>query len=392
MVKRYRRMSVEMKNVYIVGAAQTPPVRVSDKPVDELVMDAVYGALEDAGIAAEEVDGVITDLVYGPRAIPAQQVAANLGNPSMWTGGRSIGGAGIMSAPDLARQALESGLATVIVFYYGMDNGSRNGPYANHNRYQAKPYFERPYGFTGQPVYFAPWATRYLHTFPGAEAALEELALVCSENASRKGGAQRPARLTADEYRTAPVIATPLRLRDCCVISDGAGAIVMTTRDRARDCRTTPVKVLASTLVQPTVSPESVFTQYGDLLSLPGASEASRKAFSSAGLSPKDVSFAQIYDCFTISCLLQFEDLGFCGKGEAPDFIKSKGISFRGGLPINTHGGFLAYSYLLGVDHVVEAVRQFQGAAGKSQLENIEVGLISGLSMPDYGVLLLSKE
>jgi len=128
------------------------------------------------------------------------------------------------------------------------------------------------------------------------------------------------------------------------------------------------------------------------MLSLPGAADAAQAAFTAAGISPRDVSFAQIYDCFTISCLLQLEDLGFCAKGEAADFISNGGISRRGHLPVNTHGGFLAYSYLLGVEHVVEAVRQLNDTAGPTQLNNADIGLVSGLSMPDYGVLLLARE
>jgi acetyl-CoA acetyltransferase len=280
-----------------------------------------------------------------------------------------------------------------VVFYFAMDGGSRQGgPYGNHNRYGAKLHFEKPYGFTGQPVYFATWARRYLAQFPGSETALAAIALSASENAATTGRAQRPKLLTEAEYWNAPMIADPLRLRDCCVISDGAGAYVMTSRERARDCRKRPVHVLASVLEAPAVSGDAAFTQFGDLLTMPGAAEASQRAFAMAGLRHDDISVAQIYDCFTISCLLQLEDLGFCGKGEGADFVRDGRIKRSGALPINTHGGFLAYSYLLGVEHVVEAVRQLRGEADAGQVPDPRVALVSGLSMPDYGVLLLGAD
>lgn len=381
-----------MDHIHIVGIGETPPTRVSQKRVDELVMDAIHAALDDAGLSPADVDGVISDGVYGPRAIPQQEVAARLGRPQAWTAGRSIGGAAMMSAPVLAAQAIRSGEANVVVFYFGMDSGSRTGgPYANHNRYPAKAHFEKPYGFTGQPLYFSLWARRYLSRFPDTPDALAGLALSASRNAHLTGRAQRPAPLSEADYWNGPMIADPLRLRDCCVISDGAGAYVMTSAARARDCRKRPVRVLASTLATPAVAPTDVFTQFGDMLSLPGTREAAGEAYAIAGLTPRDVSFAEIYDCFTISCLMQIEGMGFCKPGEGGAFVRERGITVDGGFPVNTHGGMLGYSYLLGAEHVIEAVRQIRGEAGAAQVPDAEIGLVTGLSVPDYGVLLLGR-
>ena len=384
---------VGTEDIRIVGIGETQPTRVSEKPVDELVMEAIHAALEDAGLSSADVDGVISDQVYGPRSITQQEVAARLGRQHIWTAGRSIGGAAMMSAPALAAQAICSGQASVVVFYFGIDNGSRmGGPYANHNRYSAKTHFEMPYGFTGQPVYFSLWARRYLSVFPDASGALAGLAVSASHNGYLTGRAQRPTPLLEADYWKGPMIADPLRLRDCCVISDGAGAYVMTSVARARDCRKRAVRVLASTLATPSVSPTDVFTQYGDMLSLPGAREAAREAYAIAGLVAQDVSFAEIYDCFTISCLIQLEDLGFCEKGAASSFVRDRHTTLQGKLPVNTHGGFLAYSYLLGIEHIIEAVRQLRGEAGATQLASPSIGLVSGLSMPDYGVMLLAVD
>ncbi|MBN8902439.1 MAG: thiolase family protein, partial [Rhodospirillales bacterium] len=115
------------------------------------------------------------------------------------------------------------------------------------------------------------------------------------------------------------------------------------------------------------------------------------QAFALAGIGPKDVDFAEIYDCFSISCLLQIEDMGLCPKREAGAFIEDGNIARGGALPVNTHGGFLAHSYRLGIEHVIEAVRQLRHEAGAAQVPDAEIGLVSGLSMPDFGVLLLGR-
>jgi acetyl-CoA acetyltransferase len=132
-----------------------------------------------------------------------------------------------------------------------------------------------------------------------------------------------------------------------------------------------------------------VFTQNPDLWTIPGAAEASQRALAQAGITAGDVDFAELYDCFTISELLQIEDIGFCGKGEGGAFVEAGHTRLDGSIPINTHGGLLSYSYLLGVEHVVEAVRQLRHEAGANQVPNAEVGLVSGLTVPEFGVLVL---
>ena len=123
-----------------------------------------------------------------------------------------------------------------------------------------------------------------------------------------------------------------------------------------------------------------------------GAESACRRALREAGITLADVDFAELYDCFTISVLMQLEDLGFCARGESPAFVRERGIGVHGGLPVNTHGGLLSHSYLLGVEHVIEAVRQVRGQAGAGQVAKADIGLVGGWSIPDYGVLLLGKD
>jgi acetyl-CoA acetyltransferase len=128
------------------------------------------------------------------------------------------------------------------------------------------------------------------------------------------------------------------------------------------------------------------------MMRIPGARQAADKALRQAGVTLADVDFAEVYDCFTISCLLQLEEIGFCKRGEGADFIREKGIGIDGGLPVNTHGGLLSHSYLLGVEHVIEAVRQLRGEAGRAQVRDAQIGLVGGLSNPDYGVMILGRD
>ena len=142
----------------------------------------------------------------------------------------------------------------------------------------------------------------------------------------------------------------------------------------------------------PPISGDDVFTQLADYTSIAGAAEACETALQQADINLSDVDFAELYDCSTISCLMQLADLGFCQRGEVGDFIKHGNIGLQGELPVNTHGGLLSYSYRLGIEHITEAVRQLRHEAGAAQVENARIGLIGGLSIPEYGVLILGNE
>ena len=379
--------------IAIVGIGQTAPVRRSDKGIRELVVEAIELALEDAGLEASEVDGVITDGLVMPTTVPRDFIAAQFGMDRRFDGGISFGGAGTASAPQLARMAITSGLAKNVLFYFGVDWGSRpSGPYGFHDLYAAKMAYEKPYGFTGQPCYFALWARRYMHEFGLTEEDLATIAVTQRQSALRNPRSQATMPMSYADYYAARVVSDPLRVPDCCLITDGAAAFVMTSMDRARDLPNLPVRVLGTGFGSEPITGDDVFTQPAGMARIPGAKAASERAFSEAGLALGDVDFAELYDCFTISCLMQVEALGFCERGEGGAFIREMGMGIEGKLPINTHGGLLSHSYLLGVEHVVEAVRQLRGTAGEAQVAGARIGLVGGLSNPDYGVLLLGRD
>ena len=379
--------------IAIVGIGATRPVRRSDKSLRALVVEAVEAALADAGLEPREVDGILTDGLVMPTTVPRDFIAAQFGMERRFDGGMSFGGAGSVAAPQLAQLAIGSGLAKTVLYYFGVDWGTRaSGPYGFHDLYEAKLAFEKPYGFTGQPSYFALWARRCMHEFGLTERDLATIAVTQRDNARRNPRSQQTTPLTYDDYFASRVVSDPLRVPDCCLISDGACAYVMTSLERARDLAKPPVRVLGVGFGSEPITGDDVFTQPGGMMRIPGARIAADLALGQAGLTLGDVDFAELYDCFTMSCLLQIEDIGFCRRGEGAAFIREKGIGIEGGLPVNTHGGLLAHSYLLGVEHVLEAVRQVRGEADAAQVKDAEVGLVGGLSNPDYGALLLGRD
>jgi acetyl-CoA acetyltransferase len=376
----------------IVGIAETPPTRRSEHDIRRLAVDAATAALADAGLQPSDIDGIVTDAGIMPATVPHEYLSAQLGITRRFDAAVSYGGTGIVCAAQLADMAIRTGQAQTVLCYFGVDWGTRpDGPYGFHHGYPAKMAFEIPYGFSGQPSYFALWARRYMHEYGLCEEDLGRIAVNQRTNAIRNGRSQQMKPLSMADYFASRMISDPLRAADCCLISDGVCAFVVTTRERARDARHAPAWILGSGFATEPISGDDVFTQKTQQLVMPGAKLAAERALGQAGLGIGDVDFAEIYDCFTISCLMQIEDLGFCGKGEAAAFVRETGTTTDGGLPVNTHGGLLSHSYLLGAEHVIEAVRQLRGDAGDAQVRGARVGLVSGLSVPDYGVLILGR-
>lgn len=378
--------------IAIVGIGETPPARRSEKDLKTLVIDACQQALDDAGIDAAEVDGIVTDSGLMPLTVGRDYVASQLGIQRRWDAALSYGAAAHCCAPLLAQSAINAGLAKTVLYYFGVDWGTRTGgPYIFHNIYPAKMAFEKPYGFNSQPIYFGFWARRFMHKHHLDESALATVAVTQREHALLNGNAQMKKPLSFDDYYASRMVAEPLRVADCCLITDGAGAYIMTSEERARDCAKPPVKVMGAGFSGPPLSGDDAFTQYADYSGIPGAREATEAALQQAGITLDDVDFTEIYDCSSISCLMQLADIGFCRRDEVGDFVKDGNIGLQGKLPVNTHGGLMSYSYRLGIEHVTETVRQLRGEASAAQLNNAEIGLIGGLSIPEYGVLILGK-
>jgi acetyl-CoA acetyltransferase len=379
-------------DIAIIGIGETEPTRRSSKSIGELTVEAIDLALADAGITADQIDGIVTEGQIMPSTVTADWVAGRLGTELNWSETISAAGAGTVAAAASARARLNGGEARYVLCYFGVDWGTRpGGPYGYHDIYPAKVAFEAPYGFNAQPLYFAMIASRYRARYGLRAEQLGAIAVNARANSIATGRGQKMKPLSMDDYLGSPLIADPLRYADCCLISDGAAAYVMTTADRAVDAPKAPVYVRGVSMVAEGCDSADVFTQKDDLLTLPSVAAARLEVEKQAGLSLSDIDFAELYDCFTISCLMQIEDLGFCEKGEAGDFVLEGNIARGGRLPVNTHGGLLAYSYLLAAEHVNEAVRQLRGEAGAVQLDEPRLGIVTGLTSPDYGLLLLGR-
>ncbi|MGW5075901.1 thiolase family protein [Rhodococcus sp. NPDC004095] len=372
----------------LAGVGESEFGRSVDRRIDRLVIDACRAALDDAGLTAADVDGVISAGSWpGP-----DDVAEALGIARDYTAAPGIpAGAGPLAAIDLARTAVESGRAAVVLVYYGYAGSKPGGPYAFHAHDPVKAGLEMPFGWYGQPVYFAAWAQRYLHTYGVAPDQLGAIAIANRTWAGLTPGAQRSRELTLADYLDSPMIASPLRAADCCLITDGAGAVVVTTADRARDLDVAAVRVAGASTVAVGPAMTSFFTQADDMCSF-GSARSGPRAFAEAGLRPSDIDVAEIYDCFSISQAIQLEDLGFCGRGEAFAFTADGHTSPGGSLPVNTHGGHLAYAYIPGIVHVIEAVRQLRGRRGAAQVPGARTALVAALAGGEHTTLILTED
>lgn len=366
-------------------------------PFARLQLDAIGAALDDAGLAAAEVHGVYTESLAMPRLLSTDKTIALGRFGDVRTASCHSGyGAGIGQAVGAAATDIESGRIDTALVYFGVDFGSRKGAvYALHGEHPLKRDLEFTHGFLGQPVYFAMFARAYAHRYGMSverlHRAFREIAIRTRGNALLNKKAIATTPLTAAQYDDARLIADPLNLYDCSLVSDGAAAIVLTTAERAADTLHHPVELLGSGYGQSLHDESSVFTQNRDLPRLGFARNSADRAFAAAGVSRADIDVAEIYDCFTVSLLLQLEDMGLCEPGGGPEFVAGDTMRVGSALPINTHGGLLSQAYVMGINHIVEAVHQLRGDAGAAQVPDAEVALVGLLSAREHATLVLGR-
>ena len=376
------------KRVAIVGLGETEFARRLARPTGRLVLEAARLAIADAGLAARDIDGFIP--VYGGP--PADDVAGALGaSRSFTSGGGLTPGAASVGALEMAGLAVEAGLANYVLVYYGYQGSKPGGPYSFHAQDPLKAALEMPFGWYGQPVYFAAWAQRYCHHYQVKPDDFAPVAVAARAWASITPGAQKSEPITPDDYSRSPMVATPLRALDCCLISDGAVAIVVTSLERARALRHPPAVVTGIGTASLDITLTSIFSQKPDVLSL-GSALSGPRAFGAAGVGPEDVDVAQIYDCFSITMILQMEDLGFCPRGDGFAFAADGRIAPGGEFPVNTNGGHLSYAYMPGMNHIVEAARQLRGERGEAQVAGAEVALVAALGGNDHATAILTRD
>jgi acetyl-CoA acetyltransferase len=362
-------------SVAIVGAAECD-LGVTGQSVLGLQSQAISRAIADAGLTLADIDGLATNNV---GRFATTQVADELGIRPAWVESTFVGGSAFEAYVARAAQAIEAGQAEVVVVSYASNQRSAKsrslGGVADDTLPEAQ--FETPYGPLYPLSYYAMAAGAYLHRYGAARTDLAEVAVAAREWALKNPRAFRydAGPLTVDDVLAAPMVSSPLTVADCCLVTDGGGAIVLTGADRARDLARPPVRLLG--YGEATGAAGMAVAE--DILDT-GAADSARRAFARAGLTPADVDVAQLYDSFTITVLLSLEALGFCGPGEAAEFIADGRIRPGGEFPLNTSGGGLSYCHpgQFGVLLLVEAVRQLRGECGDRQVPGAEVAVAHG--------------
>ena len=380
----------------IVGIGETEYSRAPGSGLSLLALQlqAAVRAIEDAGLSPREVDG----LMPFPNLGSAEAFAANLGIQNLrYAATIHTGGAAPVTSLQAAATVLTLGIAKYVLIPAGWNGYSgfrvhktvADQTFALPGGAIARDYY-LPYGLTAPPQWYALMARRHMHEFGTKPEQLGCIAVAMRKHAQLNPRAVMRGRpLSLEDYMASPMLADPYRILDCCLETDGAAAVVVTTVERARDLKKQPVYIMGTASGQP--YPADEITNRKDILDT-GLTIAAPEAFAMASVSPRDIDFAEIYDCFTFEVLQQLEETGFCKRGEGGAFVEGGRIELGGELPVNTHGGLLSEAHVLGMNHIVEATRQLRGEADQHQVKDAEIGLVTGWGdFGDGGVAILRR-
>lgn len=377
--------------VYIAGVAETPLGKVMDQSELSMVALAAKEALDEAGLRLKDVDGLFVNYMGEEGSV---QVGEYLGIRPRYADSSDMGGGSFEAFVHHAMLAVAAGRCEVALITYASRQRSRR----NRNRaIAADPgtlagQFEAPYGIHFPIGFYALTAARHMHQYGTRPEHLAEVAVAARRWAQLNPKAWSREPLTIDEVLASPLICEPLHKLDCCLVTDGGGAVIVTSRARARDARKKAVRVLGAG--------ESThqwhISQMEDLTVTPGVISA-REAFGMAGITAADVDVLEPYDNFTHSVIHYLEDLGFCGRGEGGPFVAGGRLAPGGDLPAMTMGGGLSYCHpgALGILLLIEAVRQVRGEAGARQVKDVEIAVahgIGGLAFSTSATVVLSHD
>jgi acetyl-CoA acetyltransferase len=355
--------------VAIVGAATAGIGWETPMSVAEIMAEAAIRALDDAGLSVRDVDGVFAVTPYYWMA--SATLADQLGIQPKVTDSTNIGGASVVAHVGHALRAIATGQCEVAVIAYASTQRSDSGKLVTGA--DLLPY-ERPYGPLFPISGYAMVMQRHMHEFGTTREQLAKVTVAASQWAALNPEALKPEPVSVDDVLASPLVSDPLRKLDICLVTNGGGAIVMTSSERARKLKKAAVRVLGT-------GESHSHCYMSNLRSYTATAgvESGRAAYEMAGIGPEDIDLAQIYDAFTIMVLLGLEDLGFCRKGEGGRMIDA-GIGPGSRLPVNTTGGGLRYCHpgMFGIFLLVEAVRQLRRECGRRQVANARRALVHG--------------
>ncbi|MGH7324707.1 MAG: acetyl-CoA acetyltransferase [Candidatus Rokuibacteriota bacterium] len=359
----------------LVGVAESDLGRAPGKTAIQLAAEASARALADAGLGKADVDGLFT---FGFGRMGSVQFGEYLKIRPRYSDSSFMGGSTPVAFVGHAAAAISAGLCQVALVCYGSTQASdaaRRLGGAPEDARQPSSQYERPFGLPTPLGAYALAATRHMAVYGTTSEQLAEIAVATRRWAALNPVAMMRDPITIEDVLASPVIASPLHRLDCCLVTDGGGALVITTRERARDLAKPPIAVLG---VAETHT-HQIISQMPDL-TVTGAALTGPRAFAMAGLRPGDVDVTEIYDSFTITVLLTLEDLGFCKKGEGGAFVAKQRTAPGGDFPLNTQGGGLSYCHpgVFGIFTVIEGVRQLRGECGPRQVANARVALCHG--------------
>jgi acetyl-CoA acetyltransferase len=377
----------------IAGIGATEFSKESGRSELQLSVEATLAALADAGLKPSDVDGLVTFTMDSSSEIA---LARELGLGDLRFFSRiNFGGGAACGTVQQAAMAVATGVADVVVCYRGFNerSGQRFGQTAVWANAQVNTNgldnaWTYPHGLTTPGATVAMQARRYMHEYGATSEDFGRVAVADRRHAATNPNAffyGKP--ITLEEHQASRLIAEPLRLLDCCQESDGAVALVVTSVERARELAQTPAIITAA--AQGSAADQFVMTSYyRDNIGVPEMGVVGRELWKQSGLGPDDIQTAVLYDHFTPYVLMQLEELGFCGRGEAPGFIADGAIEMGGRLPINTHGGQLGEAYIHGMNGIAEAVRQVRGTS-VNQVDAVAHALVTaGTGVPTSGLIL----
>ncbi|MED7929997.1 lipid-transfer protein [Nonomuraea sp. LP-02] len=378
----------------VAGIGATEFSKESGRSELRLAAEAVLAALDDAGLSPADVDGLVT---FSQDANQEIAVAREVGVGDLTYFSRvEYGGGAACATVAHAAMAVATGMARTVVCYRAFNerSGRRFGqPDARLGGQPTSQGLEMswhvPFGLMTPAAWVAMFARRYMHTFGATSEDFGRVAVAMRRHAATNPAAWFHSRpITLEEHQSSRWIVEPLRLLDCCQESDGAVALVVTSAERARDLRRSPAVIAAA--AQGSAAGQLMMTSYyrDDMSGLPEMGVVGRRLWEMSGLSPSDIRIAILYDHFTPFVLAQLEELGFCGRGEAPAFIADGGIELDGRLPVNPHGGQLGEAYIHGMNGIAEAVRQIRGTAANQLGGVANVLVTAGTGVPTSGLIL----